>query len=157
MVNRLKNNIDWSVVAPTVSSCVNEQKDPFIELKFKDIHVDNYKQSDVDAMASKIKRHYNGQYKDMTYTVNGCCMVFSRKDFEAVKGFDPDFYPCCGEENDFADKINFHLKKKVIWCKDLYVHHFGGKSRAKRHDINKQYITSLFKRKMDLRRKGLAL
>jgi len=149
----LKEHEDWGIVAPSLSHCVNEQKAPFLDVINNERVMDNEIEIEVYNIAYVIHQKYAGQFKDMNYTINGCCMIFSREDYEAVGEFDPDYYPCCYEECDFADKINVLLKKKSIWMKDVYVHHFGGKTREKRDDIDLIYLDNLFRRKMKARRR----
>ena len=84
------------------------------------------------------------QFKDRFYqAVSAACLLMRKKDFDAVKGFDP-IYHFCYEDVDLCLKVNKNLNKKVLYAANAVVFHAESATQ-------KKYGTA-----GDLQRKGIS-
>jgi len=62
-------------------------------------------------------------YEDRSYqAVTGACLLISKQDFKAVKGFDPIYY-FCYEDVDLCLKVKHNLKKRILYAANAVVYH----------------------------------
>ena len=81
--------------------------------------------------------------------LSGFCMTMRKKTWELVGGFDERFI-LYGEENDFLDEAHIKHGLKSCWAKNVYVHHFKGKTVEKFKNINNVNSKILFQQKYQL-------
>lgn len=87
-------------------------------------------------------------------TLSAMCVIFPRKLWEEIGGFDQEF-KLYGEDTEFFYRLHEKTGKLLVWYKGVYVHHYKARSMAKavqdgELDINavRARATELCQRKM---------
>lgn len=139
-------------VGPTLSACWGQQNWPFVEL-LPGVGPDNVGQDGVDEFSKKLAIKYAGERIPVKF-LSGCCLTFRRSLFEQLDGFDEDFFPIYGEDDDWADRV-IAAGYKCIWVKDAYVHHFYRKTLS-RIPVNQKRAKAMLAKKRKERAERIA-
>jgi FkbM family methyltransferase len=63
-------------------------------------------------------------------TLSGMCVVFRKADWEAIGGFNEDFF-LYGEDTEFFWRLKTRLGKRLTWVMASYIHHYKAQSTSK--------------------------
>jgi len=111
LVKIINSNDKWGILGPVTNIAIPAQEKP----KNRDLYVADY--------------------------VSGFCMMFKRKVFEQLDGFDQDYAGGCYEDRDFCYRANKAGWRSLI-TGSVYVHHFWKATRRKDMLADKQVIVN---------------
>ncbi len=104
------------------TSCAHTPQ-ALLEYRFDRLGVSD---EEIQRRGESVSIRFKGKRERLRH-LGGFCLAISRNAFKEVGYFDERFGLGPFEENDFADRTN-RKGLRVEWIKDVYVHHFGGRS-----------------------------
>jgi GT2 family glycosyltransferase len=83
----------------------------------------------INEYGQEVYRLYKDQIEDIPVS-SAFCLMFPREVWESAGHFDEDFF-LYGEDSEFSRRVKHKLGLRLLWRKDVYVHHYKARSVEK--------------------------
>lgn len=118
LVNTIKNDKTIGVVGATVL---------YPNGKIQEKGNTLYKNGDSKFNDNKKNNNKKDEIKEVDYC-SGCCILFSKENWDKIGGFDETFAPAYFEDADFCLQIKYRLNLKIVNQPKSEIYHFHGQT-----------------------------